>query len=88
MEILGENNEKPEIEYPCDWEYRLIGRSGDLIQTAVETLIPKEHNLAFSHKSKSGKFISFVLTVHVQSEDERLSYYHMLNETQVIMQIL
>ena len=88
MEILGDHNDKPEIESPCDWEYRLIGRHGDLIQEAVKTLIEKKHNLAFSHKSKSGKFISFILIMHVESEEERLRYFHLLNDTQVIMQIL
>lgn len=63
--------DKPNIDYPCDWEYRLIGRTEDGLREAVVAIVPGEHKLAPGKESKGGKYISLCLTVQVTSEAHR-----------------
>ncbi len=38
--ILDENsNQKPEIEYPCSWGFKLIGRDRDVIKGVIREII-------------------------------------------------
>ena len=63
--------DKPIIDYPCDWEYRLIGLSEQVLRAAVVSLVPSEHKLEPSKESKKGKYVSYCLTVQVIDEGHR-----------------
>ena len=63
---------RPEISYPRQWEYRVIGVAEELVRRAiVEVMGDLEHTLNFSNISKGGKYISFSLDVTVQDEAHR-----------------
>ena len=67
---------RPKIDYPCEWEYRLIGPDEENIRRAVvEILKTKQYTLSFSNISKSGKYISFSLKTIVATEKERNNIY-------------
>ena len=83
------NGKKAKIDYPCQWQYKLIGRFEELIRDDVKKILKnKEHTLEVSNKSKKGKFISLNLFVKVHNEEERINTFNQLNKSQVIMQIL
>lgn len=65
---------RPEIEYPCRWEYKTIGPSAELMRQAVGQVMlveGLEYALEASNSSRGGKYHSLCLAVTVASEDHR-----------------
>jgi uncharacterized protein len=63
-----------EIEYPCRWEYKTIGRSEDQMRGAVGAIMAGEeleYSLALSNTSRQGKYCSLQIAVTVADEDQR-----------------
>jgi len=80
---------QPKIDYPCPWEYALIGASEALIRQAIlETLGETEHTLTPSHASATGKYVSFHLRVVVQDEPHRNAIFRALHSHRNIKAIL
>lgn len=72
--------ERPEIIYPCQWGYRLIGTDGEAMKCAVEDVLSgKEYELSFSNISSAGTYISLELTVFVETEEVRNRIYAALS---------
>ena len=69
----------PKIDYPCRWQYRIIGESRTEIRRAVEMHVPERPlSLADSHVSSGGRYVSMSLEVTVCSDTERLELYRLL----------
>ncbi|MCI5151042.1 MAG: DUF493 domain-containing protein [Candidatus Electrothrix sp. MAN1_4] len=69
----------PEIEYPCIWQYKIIGMERQAIQSALsEELGDAPYSLSTSRTSKQGKYISLNLELTVHNEEERLHLYNTL----------
>jgi uncharacterized protein len=63
------NNRKPDINYPCNWFYKIIGTSVDEMIIAVEEIVVGlEYEITPSNLSSNGKYISLNLKVFVPSE--------------------
>ncbi|MFW5875854.1 MAG: DUF493 domain-containing protein [Myxococcota bacterium] len=63
---------KPVIEYPCAWEWRVIGSDPDQVKAAVaEVLAEREHTLRSANRSPKGRWLSMSLELEVQSEADR-----------------
>ncbi len=87
--VRKEKKTKPEISYPCEWHYTLIGREKTLIQEAVTEIINESpHSLSFSKTSRTGKYISFNLEVFVGSEEIRDYYFRKLQSHSAIRMVL
>lgn len=88
MEILG--GKKPEIEYPCEWKYKVIGEElKSILGTIDDLLIDKfEYELSPSNISKKGKYYSLNLQVKVESETERDFIYNSLLDNSKIKIVL
>jgi putative lipoic acid-binding regulatory protein len=71
--ILDENNqEKPKIEYPTEWGFKIIGKDKEALESAIaEVMGDKEHKKSFGNSSKNGKFCSFNTSCQVQDQEER-----------------
>jgi uncharacterized protein len=62
----------PEIDYPCRWPYKVIGRDEQLMRRAVAAVVGSlEHSLELSNVSRAGRYRSLLLTVAVASDEER-----------------
>ncbi len=71
--------QKPKIDYPCDWLFKVIGENKEAIKEGVDqVLTDKEFTFAYSHTSSGGKYHSFNVELVVESEEERLSIYNRL----------
>ena len=80
---------KPEITYPCLWQYKIIGTDREaIIDTVMDILPDTDHLLANSHTSSGGRYVSMNLEVVVQSEEQRLSLYNQLVENTAIKIVL
>lgn len=65
-------NKRPEINYPCLWQYTVIGTAKHEIIEAISSVVgDKEHTICESNKSCKGKYLSISLELEVHSEDMR-----------------
>ena len=81
--------EKPEIQYPCDWSYKIIGSDGDYITRTIPTLLGDfNYRMSKSNQSKTGKFISFNCSVHVSNEEERTQIFAILQNLPSVRMVL
>jgi uncharacterized protein len=67
--ILDSNSKKPNIEYPYDWEYKVIGTDVDEMIKAIELITQgMDYKISPSNVSSKGNYFSLNLTVFVPSE--------------------
>ncbi|MDA3972065.1 MAG: DUF493 family protein [Desulfobulbaceae bacterium] len=72
---------KPEIIYPCAWQYTLIGNDISAItQASVEILAEAKYSISESKKSSSGKYVSMNLEIAVTCQDHRDSIFMQFRE--------
>lgn len=73
MEILDDNcKTKPEINYPTNWEFKIIGKDLQSIKDCItEVMGDKKYSLRDGNRSKTGKFHSLNTICVVKSEEER-----------------
>lgn len=88
--ILNPNNDKrPEIEYPCEWSYRVIGNDVDKILKAIdEASSGLEYDVIPSNISKNGNYFSLKFKVEVPSEVIRDLIYQKLDKNNDIRIVL
>lgn len=67
--IFNHENKKPQIEYPCKWPYKIIGKSvEEMINAVEEVVVGLEYDLTPSNISRKGKYFSLNIFVVVPSE--------------------
>jgi putative lipoic acid-binding regulatory protein len=70
------DGQRPEIEFPCRWNYRIIGTSEDAIRALIAELVGEaEHEVAYGQASSGGTYVSLLLTVQVEDDAHRLAVY-------------
>ena len=73
------SGQKAQIDYPCVWQYKLIGMDRQAVRAAVAAhLGDAPYSLSDSRRSGGGKYISMNLEVSVDSEEQRLSWHQAL----------
>lgn len=71
--------EKPSIQYPCAWTYKVIGTDEAELRSAIETVLGKDNLLiSRSHTSSGGKYISLNAEIVVEDDESRLKHYQNL----------
>ena len=91
METLNDKlqDKKLELEYPCNWCYKVIASEKDALQQAVKDVIDeREHKLTDSNSSKTGKYVSMNLDMLVHNDDDRQFIYDALKKHQDIKMVL
>ena len=80
---------KPKIDYPCPWQYKIIGESKVDICRVVEAAVQEQaYVLTDSNVSSSGRYISMNLDVTVQDEEQRIALYRIMGDDPTIKVIL
>lgn len=80
---------RPDIEYPCRWEYTIIGRTHEQIRGAVETAVERmDFELVESHVSRGGKYCSMALAVIVEDQAERDRIFMALREHADVVMVI
>jgi len=81
--------DKLKIQYPCEWDYTVIGADETLLRKAVaECCCGKEHKVEFSKKSKAGKYVSLAVKAKVCDEEERLKLFTALGKHPAVKMVL
>ena len=71
--------EKPSIDYPCSWIFKVIGTNEDALKKAVATVIGTTDILITnSNTSSNGKYTSLNVELVVNDDETRLKYYQRL----------
>jgi putative lipoic acid-binding regulatory protein len=93
MELEG----RPEIEYPCPWSYKVIGRDEDDVRRAVKVTLEvcldrgsgdRAWELSRSRTSDKGSYVSLNLSLTVNSEEERDALYAGLKDCPEIVMVI
>lgn len=83
--ILDSNSKKPDIEYPCNWDYKIIGTDVDQMISVIEkTVAGMEYNISSSNVSSKGKYFSLNLKVFVTSEAIRNIIFEKLESSDYV----
>jgi hypothetical protein len=86
---LQESPERPEIEYPCTWVYKVIGEDCSLLKDIiVSACSPLPVKISHSHTSSKGKYHSLNAELEVPTEEVRLRIYELLKCSPVVKIVL
>ncbi len=89
MLILNSCQNKAEIDYPCGWEFKVIGGSSSRLTEAVAgVMAQRDYLLTPSRSSSSGKYLSFTLETVVADEGDRNAIYAALKAHPDIRMVL
>lgn len=80
---------KPEIQYPCQWQYRLIGEDRAAILEAIHASIDVAACvITEGNVSSGGRYLSLNLEITVNDEAERLRVYQLFAGNPAIRVVL
>ena len=81
--------EKPQIDYPCTWSYKVIGSDKKLVTEAILVILEKfDYQFSESNQSRTGKYVSFHISARVESEEERNELFCMLQDIPTVKMVL
>lgn len=87
--LLGSQGRRPTINYPCEWDYKVIGNDVEKMLSAIELAANGlNYEVKPSNVSKTGKYFSINMKLTVSSEEERdLIFQNLDSHENVIMVI-
>ena len=87
--ILDSSDKKPNIEYPCDWHYKVIGTDVDEMIKVIDQIAEgMDYKISSSNISSKGNYFSINLTVFVISEVIRDIIFAKLKENEFVKMVL
>jgi len=87
--ILDSNSQKPNIDYPCDWNYKVIGTDVDEMISAIEKAVEgMEYEINSSNVSSKGNYFSLNLKVFVTSEAIRGIIFEKIKASEFVKMVL
>ena len=87
--MADRQNDKPQISYPCQWGFKIIGTDEEAVREAVKACLAgcfnrdsgdRPYQLEFSRASGKGKYVSLTLTLEVRHEQERNNLFRALTD--------
>ena len=80
--MILDSNKRPEINYPCEWSYKIIGNNIDKILEAIENAVSGlKYDVTSSNISKNGNYYSLNLKLTVPNEVVRDLIYQKLDSS-------
>ena len=83
---------RPDIDYPTQWNYKLIGRDLDklicCVKDAMKEAGDKAHTCTQGNVSKNGKFHAYNTSCSVNTEEERnqiFKYFEDHNDVDMVI---
>ena len=87
--MIDLSDKKLELDYPCNWEYKLVVLEHiDITITVKEVISSREHKVKESKVSSKGKYKSYSLELLVHNEDDRKEIYKMLGDQSYFKMVL
>ncbi len=87
--MIDLNQHKLELNYPCDWKYKVVIKSEQNINPIIKEILEnREHSIKESKTSSKGKFESYSLELIVHSDEDRQGIYELLGKHQHIKMVV
>jgi putative lipoic acid-binding regulatory protein len=82
-------SDKPDIDYPCRWAYKVIGLDEAMLRGTIAGILPdRPYRITVSHSSKTGKYICLNLLTEVSDEENRIATYEALQNHPAVKIVL
>ena len=89
MILDGNCKTKPDIEYPCDWEYKIIGVDKIKLEACIsEVMGERDYSIRAGNSSSKGKFHSLNAKCEVSSEEERNNIFKVFQEHVAVKMVI
>ncbi len=89
MILDNSNKKRPEIEYPCEWQYKIISKNpDDAVAAAEKSASGFKYDITASNISKKGKYVSINLLVTVENEEERNLIFSKLEDDDRVVMVI
>jgi putative lipoic acid-binding regulatory protein len=89
MLFMNKGAQKPVMEYPCPWIYKIIGgNQEELKAAAAQVMRDRAYTVSLSSCSAKGKYHCLNVQVLVPSEAVRLALYESLRSHPSVMLVL
>ncbi|NEW61583.1 DUF493 domain-containing protein [Sulfurovum sp. bin170] len=80
---------KPNIEYPCQWEYKIIGTNKVELEVSISDIMgDRDYKSRAGNSSSKGKFHSLNASCNVASEDERNAIFKAFQEHVAVKMVI
>ena len=87
--IINSATQKLELEYPCPWVYKVVGKEQDLIRQAIADVFQERECLVtVSNSSRTGKYHCLNAEIVVQDEEDRMANYAALKKHPAVTIVL
>jgi uncharacterized protein len=71
--------EKPKIDFPCEWSYKVFGSDKVQLEEAInQVLTERPYRIVKATKSSKGKYISLTIKLTIMNQEELDMYYNAL----------
>lgn len=69
----------PDIDYPCPWSYRIIGKDENRLRAAIDDVAFALHySVTRANTSRTGRYLSLHLQVKVDGDEQRRDIFRRL----------
>jgi len=81
--------QRPKIDYPCQWQFRLIGPDAQRLRAVIaEVFGERPHSVRDGHTSSGGKYCSVEASAEVASEQDRDDRFAALSAAEGVLTVL
>ena len=94
-ETMTQNNNapfchrKPDISYPCQWEYKVIGKDRAVLEEIIlASCAPATPVITLSNVSSSGRYYSLNATLVVESEEMRNAIFNRIQQHREVKMVI
>jgi len=75
--VISLDNKKLELEYPCNWDYKvIINTHCNIKHIAKNVLGERIYKIAKSNNSKDKTYVSYKVSLLVHSDEDRVALFH------------
>ena len=88
--LLDENsNDKPKIDYPCEWGYKIIGTNRAELEAVIcKVMKSRTYKQKGGNSSSKGKFHSLSTSCEVESEVDRDAIFKAFQEHKDVKMVI
>ena len=89
MILDGNSCAKPDISYPCEWGYKLIGTNKVALEACIFDVVgERAYKTKGWNSSSKGKFLSVNMTCKVASQKDRDKIFKAFSEHSAVKMVI
>jgi len=70
--LYDKTRDKPRINYPCEWGFKIIGKDKEKLKKCIDDIMAhRDYKFREGNLSRNGKFVSMNTSCIVHSEEDR-----------------